>query len=61
MKIKRKEILEAEKLYQQVIREYGYENWANDNAHDSPESIVLMVLLKKVCDIDKKMKGESEK
>ncbi|MFA6074064.1 MAG: hypothetical protein WC758_08155 [Candidatus Woesearchaeota archaeon] len=54
--MKKKEILQAEKEYQKIIREYGYEAWADSNMHNDPESIIIMVILKKVLDIEKILK-----
>ena len=64
-KVKKEEILEAERQYKNVIREYGYKNWADNGVHRDPESIVLMVILKKVLDIERILKkakkaGEEE-
>jgi hypothetical protein len=54
--MKKKEIIEAEKEYQNIIREYGYKSWANSNMHNDPESIVIMVILKKILDIERILK-----
>ena len=52
-----KEILEGERKYQEIIGVYGYKNWADSNTHQNPESIVLMVILKKILDIEKKLQS----
>jgi len=49
----KKDILKAEKQYQNIIKTYGYENWANDNIHNDPESIVIMAIFSKVLEIEK--------
>ncbi len=49
----KKDIQKAMKKSMDIMKEWGYENWAEEETEESPESVLLWILVYKVLEIEK--------
>ena len=52
----KKDIQKAMKKSMDIIKEWGYENWAEEEIEENPESVLLWILVYKVLEIEKLLK-----
>ena len=52
----KKDIQKAMKKSMNIMKEWGYENWAEEETEDTPESVLLWILVYKVLEIEKLLK-----